>query len=80
MVGVAKNDFGVDIIAEFVLVHSFDRPYGAHGHKDGSGNGSMIGVQHSCACRAFGVGMFNGEKKRLFVECVGLGSHVWVIV
>ena len=49
MVGVPQTNLGMDIVAEFVLVHGLYRGGSTNGHKDGGLNLTVVGGDESGA-------------------------------
>lgn len=49
MVGVAKYDFGFDIVAQLVLMHGFDCALSSHGHENRGGYVAVVGVDDTGA-------------------------------
>ena len=47
VVGVAENDFGVDILLQFMLMNGFDAASGADRHEDRRGNVAVVGAQQT---------------------------------
>ena len=50
MIGVTKNDLGLHIIAQFLLMHTFNGATCTHWHKNRSLYRSMICVKNTCSC------------------------------
>ena len=50
MIGVAENDFGVDVVLEFMQVHPLHAADGADGHEDGRVYVAVVGVYESGSC------------------------------
>ncbi len=42
MIGIAQDDFRVDVILEFLMVDTLDRPYRAHRHEDRGADLTMV--------------------------------------
>ena len=59
MVGIAKNNFGVDIGLEFALVNGFYSPGRADGHENGRLNGAVIGGKRTRAGTGVGITVGN---------------------
>ena len=66
VVGVAKDDFGIDVVAEFALMNALDRPHSAYGHKNRGRNLAVIRANDAGAGVGFDVCMcyleFHGAK------------------
>lgn len=55
VVGIAQNDLSFDILIQVLLGDGFDSAGGAHGHKYGSFDGTVIGSDDTSASFAVGV-------------------------
>lgn len=50
MIGVAQDDLGMNLAAQFRNMHTLDAALCAHGHKYGSFDDSVVGDYASGAC------------------------------
>ncbi len=61
MVGVSQNNFRIDVFFQLPLMHTLHRSGGAHWHKNGRTNCSVVGGDFTSAGVAFGV--FGSKRK-----------------
>ena len=50
MVGVAEDDFGVDVVIEVAQLHALHASYGPDGHEDGRVDVAVVGMDDASAC------------------------------
>ena len=55
VVGVAEDDFGVDVLIEVAQLHALDGAHGAHGHEDRGVDVAVVGVNHSRTRAGLGI-------------------------
>ena len=62
MIGVAQDDLGLHLFAQFAEMYSFHATAGAYGHEDGRAYLSVVCSNQTSSCIAVWVGMLQFES------------------